>query len=331
MSEAAATLPYSPLMRRIGRLINLIIALLETRRPMTAEEIRTRISGYDQPNFEAFRRAFERDKEALRAMGIPLVVRQTDALDESSNGYLIPKDRYYLPELDLEPDELAALRIASEAVLGAGEEAESGWLKVSVDAAVDPLEAPRVMWAADVAAEQPLLAALYEAQLERRPVRFSYRSAAGEESVRTVEPYGLVNRRGHWYIVGRDVDRDAPRSFRISRLQGSVEVLGGSYDVPSGFEPDSHLPPDAWEIGDEPVEAVVRFDESMRWWAEQNLGGVRSTEAPDGAVDVTLRVANVDALVAWIVGFGPSAVILSPPQARERLLERLRPSLERTP
>ena len=314
-------------MRRIERLINLIIALLETRLPMTADEIRSRVAGYDQPTFEAFRRAFERDKEALRAMGVPLVVRKVNPLDEHSDGYLIPKDRYYLPQLDLEPDELAALRIAKEAVLGAGEEAQSGWLKLSVDATVTPDTGPRVVWGADVDADQPILGPLYEAQLERRPVRFTYRAASGEESVRTIEPYGLINRRGHWYLVGNDVDRSAERSFRLSRVRGDIDVLDGSYDIPPGFEAESHLPPDAWEIGEQPVEAALRFDASMRWWIEQNMPDLDSREAPDGALDVTLTVANVDALVSWVLGFGPSVEILSPDNARARLVERLRPLL----
>ena len=72
-------------MQRIERLLNLIAALLDSSRPMTAEEIRTRIAGYDQANPEAFRRAFERDKVALRDMGIPLEVRSTDPFAEQAD------------------------------------------------------------------------------------------------------------------------------------------------------------------------------------------------------------------------------------------------------
>src|SRR5688572_29113300 len=93
---------YPERMRRIERLINLIAALLETSRPMTAEEVRRDIAGYDQANFDSFRRAFERDKESLRAMGIPLETRPVspDAFSDHVEGYIIPKERYYLPELD---------------------------------------------------------------------------------------------------------------------------------------------------------------------------------------------------------------------------------------
>src|SRR5688500_18264737 len=162
-------------MRRIERLINLIAALLETRRPLTAEEIRDRIAGYDQSSHEAFRRAFERDKEALRSMGIPLETRALSAFGDDPDGYIIPKDKYYLPELDLAPDELAALRLAAGALIGAGQAAEAGILKLSVDAAAETPAPPRVTWGADLDAEQPMLGPLYAAVSDRTPVSFDYR------------------------------------------------------------------------------------------------------------------------------------------------------------
>src|ERR671915_2476953 len=102
--RAATELRYPRRMRRVERLINLIAALLEAPRPMTADEIREQIAGYEGLSRTAFRRNFERDKETLRAMGIPLELRQLDPFGIDPDGYTIPKDRYYLPELDLEAD-----------------------------------------------------------------------------------------------------------------------------------------------------------------------------------------------------------------------------------
>ncbi|MGH2687534.1 MAG: helix-turn-helix transcriptional regulator, partial [Actinomycetota bacterium] len=99
-------------MRKAERLLNLVAMLLETSRPVTAQQIRETIPGYDQGNWETFKRMFERDKDELREMGIPLELVATDAW-EVEEGYRIPKDRYYLPELRLEEDEMAALVLAA--------------------------------------------------------------------------------------------------------------------------------------------------------------------------------------------------------------------------
>ena len=313
-------------MRRIERLINLIAALLDTERPMSAEDIRQSIAGYDQPNHDAFRRSFERDKDSLRSMGIPLEVRPLPGSDV--DGYIIPKDKYYLPELDLEPDEVAALRLTASAILGGHELAESGLMKLSVDAPTADWNGPRVVWGADVAVEQPLLGSLYGALLERTAVRFDYLSADGTSSTRTIEPYGLVHRAGHWYVVGRDSSRDAVRSFKVSRIDKEIETTGATYDIPAGFDAAAHLGGEPWEIGDVATEVILRFDAEVGWWAQQNLGDAKVTETDDGGAEVTMNVANFDALISWAIGFGDRVEIVGPEEARARMSEHLRPFLE---
>ena len=292
---------------------------------MSIEEIRERIAGYEQDEFEAFRRAFERDKESLRAMGIPVELVK-DPLTDQAEGYIIRKESYYLPQLDLEPDELAALRLAADAILGAGDEAASGLLKLSVDTPLDPLGGPRIVWGADVAAEQPLVAELYAALDVRRPIAFAYSSSSGEASRRRVEPYALLHRRGQWYVTGRDLDRDAVRSFKLSRIEGPIETLDGSYTVPESFDAGAQLGGEAWEHGpDEPAATTVRFAPGLRWWAEQNLGEWPSHEGPAGTLAVQLTVGRVEALVAWVIERGSDVEIVAPEGARAALLEHLRP------
>ncbi|MDQ4125679.1 MAG: WYL domain-containing protein [Actinomycetota bacterium] len=314
-------------MRRIERLINLIAALLETSQPMTADEIRREIAGYDAESLDAFRRAFERDKADLRAMGIPIELRPVDPLSEIE-GYVIPKSLYYLPQLDLEPDELAALRLAAESVLGGGEIAESGLMKLSVDAPAESWSGPRVVWGADLAVEQPALATIYPALLERRSVGFGYRSGgASEVRERKVDPYGLVHRRGNWYVVGRDRAIDEIRVFKVARIEGAPRLLDESYEVPEGFRAEDHVAGEAWELGNAPATATVRFDPGVRWWAEQNHPDAPRRELPGGAVEVELQVSNVDALVAWAIGLGPGVEIVEPASARAAVLDHLAPFL----
>jgi predicted DNA-binding transcriptional regulator YafY len=321
-------------MRRIERLINLIAALLEARRPMTAEDIRQSIAGYEQSSREAFRRSFERDKEALRAMGIPLVLTSDPAT--GTDAYHIPKSLYYLPELDLEPDELAALRIAADAILGSAETVRAGMMKLAADSDLPTSSAPsaggRIAWGADIAAEQPLLGPMYTAVLERNVLNFDYQRAGSDTAeARRVEPYSLVHRGGHWYLIGRDQDRDAVRSFKVSRVRAALETTTGNYEVPPEFDAAAHLGGEAWEVGPEDIGgATVRFSESLRWWAEQNFSEARSHEGADGSLDVELPVANIDALISWVIGFGGEVMIVSPSQARERMLEHLSPYTDGT-
>src|SRR5437588_11798277 len=102
-------------MDRLGRLINLVAALLEAERPLTADELHQRLPGYAEDRL-AFRRSFERDKDVLREMGVPLVLEPVDASQPGLEGYRIPKEEYYLKDPGLDPDELAALHLAASAV-----------------------------------------------------------------------------------------------------------------------------------------------------------------------------------------------------------------------
>ena len=319
-------------MRRIERLINLIAALLETPRPMTAEDIRNEIHGYDeQPTHEAFRRAFERDKESLRAMGIPIEMKPVtpDPFSEHVEGYYIPKESYYLPELDLEPDEVTALRLAAEAVMGGDEAAASGLMKLSAEGPMPGWSGPRVMWGADRATEQALLAPIYNALLGRTPLKFNYSPLKGELGERTVEPYGLVYRRGNWYLVARDTAKDALRSFRLSRVDGATEPQEGTYEIPADFDAAAYLEGESFEIGDEaPSNAVVRFPAALTWWAEQNMAGAPITTRDDGSSEVEVPVSNADALVSWVLNAGPGVEVLSPPEMRAAVVHRLEAFLE---
>lgn len=313
-------------MRRIERLINLVAALLETTRPMSADDIRNNIAGYGEAaSFEAFRRMFERDKESLRNIGIPLEVVPLDSYEDRRDGYIIPKARYYLPEIDFEPDEVAALRIVAQSLVRGGDQAEAGVLKLSIDNPGGGWSGPRLRWGADLAAEEPALGPLYSAVLDRVPVAFRYRSARAEgSSPREVEGYGLLHRWGHWYLVGRDRADDVVKSFKVARIEKAVRRLEGSYEVPADFDASEHLAGEAFTVGDEQIKATIRFAPTMRWWAEQNMSAAPSHEGPDGSLDVEMKVGNLDALVSWLIELGPGVEIVSPPEARSHLLEHLK-------
>ncbi len=196
---------------RLERLVNLTATLLDTRRPITLDEIAERIEPSYPEEKGSRRRQFERDKETLRELGIPISVETPDGFG-SDQAYRILADDYYLPDLGLTDDELAALHVAITAVRLEGDDARDALRKLGgvtgegADAAFADLPVT------------PALSQLFDAASGHAPVTFSYR---GEP--RRLEPYGVVLRWGHWYVVGRDEDRDAPRAFRVDRIDGAIE------------------------------------------------------------------------------------------------------------
>jgi predicted DNA-binding transcriptional regulator YafY len=303
-------------MRKVlERLLNLLAFLLTAGRPVTAEEIRNTVAGYDQTSDDAFRRMFERDKDLLRDLGIPLELRPTDEW-EVEWGYVVSREEYELPDPGLTDEERAALLLAVQVVrLGAQPAGADAVLKLGgarLSDAGEPL-------AADLGGDGKALTIAFEAAVERRHLRFQYH---GRD--RRVAPYGLVHQRGHWYLVG---DHEGEiRAFRIDRA--SELALGSApnaFERPPGFSAREKLPSAPWEAGSEDIQARVRFDPSLAWWAERQLPGAAGvTSLPDGGLEVSLSVANPDAFIGWILGFGAEAEILEPEELRAGLIARVR-------
>src|SRR5439155_3039022 len=152
---------------KLERLLNLTAALLETPRPLSAAEVARRVYGYPEEK-SAFRRAFERDKEDLREMGVPLVISEIPGTDPPETGYRIPKDQYYLRDPGLEPDELAALHLAACTVRLDGIEGAEGVWKLGGrphDVSTDETGPELTPLPVD-----PRLVMLWDAVAQRKPV-----------------------------------------------------------------------------------------------------------------------------------------------------------------
>ena len=307
-----------PVMRKvIERLLNLLAFLLTSERPVTADEIRRTVAGYDQSSDEAFRRMFERDKDLLRQMGIPVEWQATDAW-EVEFGYAIPTGAYEMPDPGLTDEERAALWLAAQVVrLGGQPSGPEAVLKLGGS----PMPGGGEPLAAELGVAADLLGGVFQAISERRRLEFDYRAKQ-----RRIEPYGLIHQRGHWYVIGRDRAIDEIRSYRIDRAE-SMEV-GEERDTftrPAGFSARAALPQRPWEAGEDDMHAVVRFDADVAWWARRQIpGDAAATELADGALDVTIRVANPDAFIGWIITFDDAAEIVSPPELRAALVDRVR-------
>jgi predicted DNA-binding transcriptional regulator YafY len=292
---------------RLERLVNLTATLLDTRRPLTLDELSERVEPRYPEEKGARRRQFERDKETLRELGIPVRVESVDGFG-AEQAYRIHPDDYYLPDLGLTEAELAALHVAVTAVRLEGDAGREGLAKLGglagagADSPVAQLDVT------------PGLAALFDAAARHAVVSFTYRGA-----VRSLEPYGVVLRFGHWYVVGHDRDRDAPRAFRVDRIDDEP-ALGppGAFRPPEGVDPAELVRADPMTYGeDRPVSAQVLVDAPRAGWVVDQLGDEAVAERrPDGAVVVTLPVVNRAAFRAWVIDLLDHAEVLSPPELR---------------
>lgn len=298
-------------MRRvIERLLNLLAFLLTSSRPVTADEIRHRVAGYGGSSHEAFRRMFERDKDTLRRIGIPLELSDGNGWGIEA-GYVIDPNAYRLPDPGLTDEERAALSLAARVVrLGGSPAAPEALLKLGGSG---PGEGSEPL-GADLGAAADRLGDLFAAVSERRVVTFDYR-----QRERVLEPYGLAHRRGHWYLVGSMGGET--RVFRVDRMDDvRVGDQPDSFTRPSEFDLRAEIDAHPWEAGtDEGIVAEVEFDEELAWWAARTL----RVDHDAGPLTVSLPVANVDAFIGWILSFDDAAVVKEPPDLRRQITGRV--------
>ncbi len=308
-------------MEPLERLLNLVGLLLETRRPLTFDEIRDTLDAYRGDNLDSAKRKFERDKDVLREYGVPLEMTETDAWGVEL-GYLIPKERYYLPEIAFTPEEISALFVAAQ---NGGEEtaAEQGIRKLLYGAdgglLVGPPGGPLV---AGSDAQNPRVIAAADAASARRRVRFGYRTSQGAESERDVDAFGIVFRGGHWYLVGHDHERDAIRAFRLSRFTSDLVDAGEAGSPPQGFRAADHVEAGAPESVQQIAEVAFVADAAVA--ATSAFAGASTLRTLiDGRIVVALPYSDEGTLAALVLQYGPDAEVLTPAPLRAEVRRRL--------
>ncbi len=311
---------------RAERLVNLVLCLLSSRQYLPAERIRRIVPGYaDTPSDEAFFRMFERDKAELRDLGVPLETGRTPGSD--GEGYRIARRDYELPDIDLEPDEAAAVALAarlwdSPELAGAAHGAVLKLRAAGVEVDTEPALAvqPRVR------ATEPALAPLISAVQAGQVVTFPHRKhPAVQPAVRTLEPWGVVSWRGRWYVVGHDRDRHATRCFRVSRIVGPVRCVGTSGTVrrPAGV--------DLLKIVAGSAEPPAAAHTARLWLAAGRGHGLRRQARVLGSMTldgepgdvVAVELPGHDVASRWIAGLGPDAVVLEPTELADAVRARL--------
>ncbi len=309
--------------KKTERLLNLVICLLATRRYLGVHEIRGAVPGYEQGTDEAFRRMFERDKEELRDLGIPLETGTHSAAHDDEPGYRIARRDYELPDISLEPDEAAALGLAARLWQSAPLAGATGTALLKLQAAGVSAPAAPAALEPRVGASEPAFERCLQAVRDATAVSFRYRTGTAAPQDRAVEPWGVVSWRGRWYLVGFDAARDAARVFRMSRIQGEVRLVGepGAVVTPEGVDLRAMA---GRMAADEPREtARVSLRPGTGWDLRRGAATPEPDAEREGWTIVDLGFSDPERLADRIAGYGADAVVLSPVSARDAVVRRL--------
>jgi proteasome accessory factor B len=309
---------------RTERLLNLLFALMAFNRPVPKSYLRESIEAYKaSPSDEAFERMFERDKEELRSMGVPIITVEGADGAGGVEGYRVAADEYALPPVELTPEEAAvvglAARVWEQAALGPA--AQSAVRKLEALGVGGLVEGP-VGVETRVATAEPFFPVLLEAVRTRRAVRFDYRKGGDQApGTRHVQPWGITSRRGHWYLVGHDVDRGAGRVFRLSRVVGGVTAVGpaGAFERPADLDATAMIA----SAEPEPPTATARLTVRKERGNALRRRASQVTLRPD-ADEIEVPYADDERFARELVGMGADVVVLDPPPLRDAVVRRLR-------
>lgn len=301
---------------RAERLLAIVLVLLSTRRPLTRSEIRDAVRDYpDGQEQTAFERMFERDKDELRGMGIPVEAVETD--DVEGIGYRLAAATAFLRHIDLDPAEAVVLGLASRLWDEAtwGHDALNAVRKLELVGEFTSEESAGS--ALSVRVNSVVLTKLLDAAATRCRVQFKYRKPGMPVADdRSVEPWGVVATRGQWYLVGHDTDRCATRAFRLSRVLGDVSIQKpvGSYQIPTDVDLQS-LVMDSFP-GSDLIDVTVAIDPQkaprLRWLA---------TAVDDDVV--TFAAVDPDRILSEVLAATPHVTVLSPESFRDRVVAGL--------
>ncbi len=298
--------------QKIERLTDLILVLLEATEPIPLSILAEELPGYP-PAGEARRMAFERDKKLLRDEGI--VVEAVSIEGPEQFGYRIDPATFFLPDLALEPDEQAALNLAVAGVHLADGSGGDALRKLGF---VDLADAQPIASLATA----PGLDRIFQALSASAEVRFSYR---GEE--RVVAPVRLRFSAGNWYLVGWSREREAARSFRVDRIEGTVAIGAAGSGALSEEQIEGVDAPDARvavkrESGTN--ELVVLVDPLYAWRLVAEVGEEHVLERrADGSVVVEVSVGWEDGARSWVLSFLDHVEVLEPATFRASLVSWL--------
>ncbi len=319
---------------KLIRQLSLVAFLMAERRPLTARDIKSNVEGYQEMSDEAFARRFYSDRAELVALGVPLDSQRDEFTGEEL--YTLRSERYFLPELELDDEELAALQTCFYLLEGRFAYAEPLRLalqNLALGRSAGALAASPTGTAVRVEVRDPdyspelqgRLGKLEGAISKQRTVRFRYWSIyRDEEEERTLNPYALLPENGSWYVIGHDLERDDVRTFRVSRIRSDIRFATRrerDFRLPADFNVERYRGRTEWQFGDILGEAQVEVAPDTAWWVERAYAGERNSV--QGDIFAT-QYASTALLARWILRQDGRAVPLQPSELRRLVVEGAR-------
>jgi proteasome accessory factor B len=307
--------------RKTERILNLTICLLVSGRFLSRSRIREAVEGYHDLSDAAFERTFERDKDELRALGVPIEVGSFDPLFDDEPGYRILPGEFELPPIDLDAEEASVVGVAARVWQHASmAEATLNAIAKLRAAGVEPDTSQLASLEPSVQASEPSFELLWNAVLDRSRVSFTYRDG----SLRTLEPWGMTASKGRWYVIGRDVDRDATRMFKLSRISDAPLRASrpGAYEVPA----DVDLRSLARSLGPrEPTQQVLLALRAGTAPGLRRRGHPAGTDLdlPSGFEVCTVAFSDLWSAAEEISRYAADVVVLEPAELRELVVRGL--------
>ncbi|MBI5568216.1 MAG: YafY family transcriptional regulator [Chloroflexi bacterium] len=310
-------------MNRTDRLFAIILEL-QAKGQLRAEDLAA--------IFETSKRTIYRDMQALAEAGVPIV-------SMTGQGYSLTEG-YFLPPLRFSTEEAIMLLLGSASIAHSFDEhycSAAASASRKIEAVLPELLRAEVREVQDCITlivdaaneqESDLLRQLRRAILERRQVRFRYhaRSREGAAQLREVDPYGLVNFGGTWYLMGHDHLRHDLRHFRLERME-ALSLSAHHFARPVDFRVELRAP-----TNERPLVVRVLFDRDVARWVREsrNFFVVQEEDTPQGLL-VTLRVREAEEIVSWLLSWGGRVRVLEPEVIRQRLTEAAHTILKNNP
>ncbi|HEX4402174.1 MAG TPA: WYL domain-containing protein [Galbitalea sp.] len=308
------------------RLFSLVLALLATEAGLTKNEILSTVQGYrqrfstsgDNSNLE---RQFERDKDDIRELGVPLETLESPGQVGNNQNlrYRIPRGDYELPsDISFSPEETTLLNLAAMVWREGSISGESRRAILKLRSLGVVTDEPVIGYAPrlrvrDIAFE-PLNVALDKHVI----IRFGYLKPGEQEArVRTIAPIALIQREGRWLLHGQDEDAGGTRNFLLRRIVTPITTTNTRYaPFPESATEDAKAElDDIWDRRTAVVEVEPGSD-----------AATRLSKRPGTTVDensLTLHYSDIDLFADELAGFGPEALVTSPAELRTAVRDRL--------